>query len=460
MPPSQTPEPKAERDAAAKPVLTAVPPAAPAAVAPVRVAAAPDKRPEKPPTAPFSALRPVAPALPAAPKIVPPAKEPAPGAAAPVRDWAPASPSRLKRRHKGLIASFAGLVVAPLVVSTWYLYAVAQDQYASTLGFSVQRESVDSAFSLITGLASFSGSSSPDTDIIYRYIYSQSLVAEIDREIDLRQVWNKPQRDIVFRLGEDQPIEDLLDYWQRMVRVHYDNATRLIEVRVRAFDPEDAKKIAQLIFDKSTVMINQLNEAALQDAVRFSAEELETTRVQLIAARQAMTAFRNKYQLVDPAADAAAQMTLVSALEQSAAQTRIDLQLLLESTSETDPRVAPLKRRIEVIEGQIRAERAKLGGGPTAGDGTVMADIVSEYEKLRVDQEFAEATYQSARGAHEVAISEARRQTRFLAAHILPTSAESSRDPNRPIILITLGFLATMLWSIGALLYYSLRDRR
>jgi capsular polysaccharide transport system permease protein len=395
------------------------------------------------------------------PPTVRPAPQVVPASPSPTsRKWSPAMPSRIRKRHVGLIATFLGLVILPALVAAWYLYARAQDLYASTLGFSVQRENLDSAFSLISGLASISGSSSPDTDIIYRYIYSQTLVAEVDRDLDLRAIWSKAEKDFVFAIDKEGSIEELVDYWSRMVKVHYDNATRLIEVRVLAFTAEDAQLIAETIFRRSTQMINRLNDEALADAVSFTAAELEKSRQGLISARQAMTTFRQVNQLVDPAADVAAQMALVSSLEQSLAEAKIDLDLLRESTSVSDPRLPQLERRIEVIKAQIAAERAKFGVGIAGGEGAVMAELVSEYERLKVDQEFAEATYQAARAAHETALSEAQRQSRFLAAHILPTRAESARDPNRPLMLGVLVSFLLLFWATGALIFYSLRDRR
>ena len=73
--------------------------------------------------------------------------------------------------------------------------------------------------------------------------------------------------DPVFAFHKGGSIEDLLDYWQSMVKVYYDSSTHLIEIRVLAFAPEDAQRIAQAIFDKSTVMINRLNERSLDHAV-------------------------------------------------------------------------------------------------------------------------------------------------------------------------------------------------
>jgi len=430
--------------------------AAPAAALPVK------------PVAAVPAVKPVAAAVPdkvnvdasKATPVTAPITFAKPGADPGPRIWTPAIPSRLRKRHVALMASFLALVILPGLIASWYLYARAEDQYSSTLGFSVQRESMDSAFSLVSGLASISSSSSPDTDIIYRYIYSQSLVAEVDDQIDLRRIWSKADGDFIFAYSEGGSIEDLVDYWGRMVKVHYDNATRLIEVRVLAFTSEDAQQIATLIFQKSAAMINRLNDEALADAVNFTAGELDKARIGLIASRQAMTTFRNINQLVDPAADAAARMALVGSLEQSVAETRIELDLLLEALNANDARIPPLRRRIEVIKAQIQTERAKLGVGSAGGEGSVMADVVADYERLKVDQEFAEAAYQAARASHETALSEAQRQSRFLAAHILPTKAETARDPKRFLMLSVLVSFLFLFWATGALIYYSLRDRR
>ena len=42
----------------------------------------------------------------------------------------------------------------------------------------------------------------------------------------------------------------------------------------------------------------------------------------------------------------------------------------------------------------------------------------------------------------------------------MPTLAESSRFPKRITQLAVIGVFLAMLWSIGVLIYYSMRDRR
>lgn len=376
----------------------------------------------------------------------------------------PASSSRLRRRHVGLIASFLLMVLLPLLVSTWYMFFRAVDQYASTLGFSVHQEdgggSALELLSGISGLSSVSGSSSPDTDVIYTYIYSQELVAEIDAELDLRSIWSTPANDFFFRFDETGTIEDLVDYWADMVKVHYDSTTRLIEVRVLAFDPRDAQRISEAIFTRSTEMINRMNDMAVEDAVSHARSELEKTHQAVIEARQEMTVYRNRYQIVDPEADLTAQMTVVGSLQEQLAAAEIELQLLKETSVASDQRLIPIQRRIRVIEERIKVEKAKLGLGLDTGGGEAAAAVIAEYERLAADREFTETSYLAARATYDAALAEVSRRTRYLAAHVKPTLAESSRYPERGLLLGVLGVLLVMIWSILVLIFYSARDRR
>lgn len=372
----------------------------------------------------------------------------------------PASPTRVKRRHYGILFSFILGVLGPVIATACYLWLVAEDQYASTLGFSVHREDSRSPLDLIGGLSSISGMSSSDTDIIYKYLYSMQLVTEIDEEIDLRSMWSKPEFDPYFAFDPEGTTEDLVDYWGHMVKVYYDGSSHLIEVRAQAFEPEDAKKINETIFAKATSMINRLNDIASQDSVRYARNDLDQARAQLIEARQAMTAFRNKYQIVDPASDATIQAGLLATLQQELANTLIELDLLKDTSARNDPRRGTLQARAKVIEERIAAERQKIGFGGAVGDGVVYADVVSEYEKLRSDLEFAESAHAAARATYEAERSTAARQSRYLAAHITPTLAESSRFPARWTLLSVVGLFVVLAWSIAVLVYYSVRDRR
>ncbi len=389
-----------------------------------------------------------------------PARRPAAPAPPVVTIRPAAGAARARRRHWGILLSFVLVVLLPMMLAGGYLYTRAVDQYASTVGFSVRKEDFNSPVDMLGGIAKLSGSSSSDTDILYKFIQSQELVADIDSRIDLRRLYSKPQNDPVFAFDPAGSIEDLVDYWQRMVKVNYDVGTGLIELRVTAFSPEDAQQIATAIFDKSSVMINELSAIAREDATRYAREELARTKDELKKAREELTQFRSRTQIVDPTADIQGQMGLLTTLQQQLAEALIEADLLRETTREGDPRLAQLKRRISVIRGQIDEERRKFGVGSEETGGEDYATLIAEFERLSADREFAEQAYVAARVSLEAALADARRKSRYLAAYIRPTLAETPQYPKRGMLLGLTGLFLLSFWVIGLLIYYSVRDRR
>ena len=131
-------------------------------------------------------------APPPKPAPAPPPKPPAKPKESPVVIRPFAGKATRKARHWGLISAFAIMVLLP-VLATWaYLSVRAVDQYASTVAFTVRSEDVSSATDLLGGLGkSFGGGGGSDSDILYEFIRSQALVAQIDTELDLRSYYSR-----------------------------------------------------------------------------------------------------------------------------------------------------------------------------------------------------------------------------------------------------------------------------
>ncbi|WP_305037486.1 sugar transporter [Epibacterium sp. Ofav1-8] len=447
------PKPKPDQKPATKPATADKPKPKPAAKA---ANAAKPKPDQKPATKPASADK---------PKPKPAAKAANPDKPKPPADpiYAPARAAQTKPRHWLLLLSFLIFVCAPLLLTAGYLWTRAVDQYTSELGFTVRREEAPSAVDILGGLTKLSSNSSSDSDILYEYIQSQELVEKIDATINLRTRFSRHAAiDPIFSLSTNSSIEDLVEYWQKMVLISYAPGTGLIEVKVKAFTPEEAHEIAQLIFAESSRMINELSAIAREDAMRYAREELDTAVEQLKTARQALTAFRSRTQIVDPSADIQLQMGLLNTLQQQLGSELVDYDLLLTSVREDDPRLQQSQQRINAIRERIRQEREKFGGGGAAsrGDGEDYATLVSEFERLSVDREFAEQKYTGALQNYDAAQAEAQRQSRYLAAYLNPTLAQSPQYPRRALLLGLTALFLLVAWATLVLILYSLRDRR
>ncbi len=367
--------------------------------------------------------------------------------------------ARFKFRHFMVLLSFLLMVVAPSGGIYWYLNERAADQYVSMIGFSVRKEETSSAVDALGAIGQISNGSSSDTDILYEFIQSQEQVDLVDKRLDLRRIYTKPENDPLFALKDGSSTEDLVEYWNRMVKIFYNGSNGLIQIRVHAFEAEDARDIAQAIFEESELMINKLSAIARADATRYARDELELAKERLKAARAAVTTFRNETQIVDPKTDLQGQMGLINTLQAQLAEALIEQDLLLQTTIENDPRNAQAARKVDVIRNRIVSERKKFGAGGS-DSASAYSTLIARYEGLAVEQEFAEQFYVSALQAFDSARTEAQRISRYLAAYVTPTLAETPQYPKRLTIFGLVTFFAFLIWSIVVMVGYSVRSRR
>jgi capsular polysaccharide transport system permease protein len=361
-------------------------------------------------------------------------------------------------RHRVLRLSFLVCVALPVLLWSAYLFGVAEDQYHSELAFSIRSEEIASAAAGILGaITQVSGGVANDAEIVNEYISSRAIVEEVDAEVDLAGIYRKPAFDPVFSLGGDSRIEDLTDFWNRVVHVSYENRSGIINIRTVAFTPEDARRINEAILSSSNALVNRLSEQARQDAIRYAAIDLDEAEANLRQQRQQLADFRAQYHIVDPEADVAGQLGVLTALQSELAQALVERDMLLTYVSEDDQRVVQATRRIDAITARIAEERTNLGIG---GEGVNIADVVGEYEGLRTDLEFAAAAYTQALTNLALARAEGRRQARYLAVHIPPTLAQESLYPQRWLLIGLAGAFLAMAWGIAMIVYYNIRDSR
>nr|WP_254682800.1 sugar transporter [Ruegeria sp. PR1b] len=374
-----------------------------------------------------------------------------------------ARPATLKRRHWGILVSFVICVLLPLVLVVYYLWAIAEDQYVSTSGFVVRSQDATAASEALGGLAQLVGDgTASDSDVLYAFIQSQEIVEVVEREVGLRAHFSAHwPGDWAFALWPDATLEDLTDYWQRILGISYESGSGLMEVEASAYDPETAQAITRAIIAASQDRINALNEQARDDAMRYARADLDDAVAQLKAAREALTQFRTRTRILDPQADIQGRMGVMHNLQQQLAEALVEYDLLRGSLNSDDPRLKTAEKTIDVIRERIDIERQTFASDntETGGLGENYPSLISEYERLTVDQQYAEQVYRASLATLEVARDEATRQSRYLATYIKPTLPESSQYPDRPVMAGIAGLLLLLVWSIFVLVYYSIRDR-
>jgi capsular polysaccharide transport system permease protein len=371
----------------------------------------------------------------------------------------PEQRERWKLRHKMLVLSFVLTVILPTGLGIAYLYTRAADQYYSSAAFSVRSEEFSSPIAALSVLTQIGTSSASDSAVLYDFIRAQPMVEKLDTELDFRTVFNRETEDVVFSLGPDPTIEDMVEYWEWIVDVSVDPTSGVVEVKAMAFRPEDSHRILQGILTASSSLVDDLSRIAREDTMKYALADLELAGGNLREMRRRIGEFRVANQMIDPSADANNQMGVISALQSELAKTLVDRAALISYTSQAagNQRLAEIDRRIAAIKNQIEEERAAVSG---AADGRIgLSKVIGEYEELLVDLEFSEDAYTAARAAEDQARAEARRKNRYLAVHIPPTMAQESLFPRRWLLSGLLFACCFAAWGVLALIYYNVRDR-
>jgi capsular polysaccharide transport system permease protein len=375
------------------------------------------------------------------------------------------APAANARWHVSLRAlSFIIVVLLPVAVAALYYLAVAADQYVAEFRMSLR--TVDAPH--IEPLALFGDvahtNATGESQIVTQFIASRAIVDELDPKLDLRRMFSTSAADWWARLWLPATAEQLVYYWQNQVDPFYDTSTGTIVVRVRAFAPGDALRLAQAIVASSERLINDLSTRARHDALDYAEADVAAAETRLKAALAAIREFRDKEGMIDPGQAASADTTLITKLRDDLLKANSELSTLSAYMRDDAPAVRVLKARIKSLETQqhllaheMTASTAASSPAP-APTPPALSHELGSYEALDAERKFAEAAYEHALEALDRARDNADRQHIYIESFVPPSLPESSLYPHRWRSFGTVALIAFAIWAIGGLAVQSIRD--
>ncbi len=379
----------------------------------------------------------------------------------PVRSANPRIPPPVRRagwrlRHSFVWLSFLLGFALPAALVAGYMFAVAKDQFVSEVSFVVRDDETPN-LGLLAGLGLSSvGNTTTDAKMLYEYLRSPGFVAEIDAEIDLRAIYTKAGADPVFALKGDATREDLVAYWRRMATISVDSATGMIGVQIRAFDPDDAHRVAVALHAAAARLVNTVSDESRGTSLRYAERDLAQTEQRLSAARIAIARFRDEHKLMDPQAALNINSSVIASLSQELTEAIIQLETLREQGT-ADIRLAQAQKRVDVLRRRLQEEQQSYVGAD--GRGVSFSAVLDGYTKRLLDLELAEKSYALALTGVEAARSKAEQDNRYLATFVQPSRPETATQPRRAIITALASVFIFIAWLSTVLIGISNRDR-
>ncbi|MBS7813375.1 hypothetical protein [Roseococcus pinisoli] len=315
----------------------------------------------------------------------------------------------------------------PTFLTAIYLFGFAADRYETETQLVI-RTAGQTAFPRASGGISLGvGGRSHDVSSVARnFILSRDALATLEARLPIQAMLTPPALDPLYAYPPPflpEGPEALFGRYLRFVDADVDASSGILTLRVRAFAAQDAEQIAQALADGTEALVNRLNLRPSTSAVEAARGEVERTRADTGTAQQALTHWRAENRMVDPVRLAQSYADTVARLSLELAQVSAQLGELRE-TAPRSPQAAPLTARMTALRAQIRDERETMAGA-TAG----LADHLGEYERLVLNREFAERSFQSALTVAEVARREAEQQKLFLEQIVRPQRPDVPRYP-------------------------------
>lgn len=356
------------------------------------------------------------------------------------------------------VGSFIGLFVLPVFLAAVYLFFVATDQYVAEARFSVS-SGEQNGLEAFAGLSSVLGvNQSSDGQIIAQYVKSRSIVEELQKTFNLRQMFSPGTGDFLMEAPRDISMERFIDYWTGQVKLSVDRNSGLVTLQVRTFSPQDSLALAKEIVRISETMVNRLTRRNDENSLQESARELDLSKKRLEEAVTAMREARIAAGVLDVELTANSYSELLTQLHIELSNIETQIETIRNNDVET-PQLTSLKARADALRGQIATYENRMAGRPAGDeDGSTLAAQASVLTDKQMGLTIAQNEYKLAVAAYESARLTIERQRSYLMVYVQPTLPEQSRYPQRGLMWTAVIFLSFLAWALVAGIALLVRD--
>lgn len=359
---------------------------------------------------------------------------------------------------KRLPIGFLLVVALPTFLAAIYYLLIASPQYISEARFIVRAPTQSQVSALGVALQGV-GFTTQATDAfaVHDFVTSRDGLSELNKHYDLATIWGRRGVDPFSRypnLFEKRSFEGLHKSFSRFVTVGYASQTGISTLRVEAFTARDAQNIANALLDQGEGLVNRLNERATRDAVSDAIARRTAAESNLAQAQQALSAYRNQQQFIDPTRAAAESSQLIIGILAKLADLNAE-RTQVAAQAPQSPQLPAIEGRIRAYEQQVAIERAKI-----AGSATSLAPRVGVYETLALRNEIADRELTAATAAVTSAEIESRRQKLYLERIAAPNLPDEPTEPKRLLAILAAFMTSLLVYGVGWLIWAGVREHR
>lgn len=368
-----------------------------------------------------------------------------------------------KKKQKNILKKISPLfwitVAVPTICSITYFGLIASEQFISQSSFVVRSPKNQTSLSGLGAILQNSGFSRSQDDIytVQEYMQSRSSLDALMKKMPVRQFY-ETKGDIFSRFnafGLTGENEAFYQYYREKIGIHFDSVSGISNLNVTSFDAEESQKINEALLKQGEALINQLNERARKDTIRYAEEVVTSAEKQVKEASSQLAQFRIKNGIFDLKAQSDVQLGLVSKLQDEliVIQTQLDQ---VKAITPENPQISGLTAREKSLRQEIARQLRAISGG---GDHSLSSQA-SEYQRIYLENELAEKQLAAAITSLENAKAEADRQQLYLEVISRPSKPDLAQKPTRLYNIIATFIIGLIIYGITSLLSASIREHK
>jgi capsular polysaccharide transport system permease protein len=353
---------------------------------------------------------------------------------------------------------FVATVFIPTLIATIYYSTIASDIFISEARFVVRSPQRQQNTNVLGSILSGSGFSRAldDSFSIHEFILSRDALSELNEKLELKKKFSDSKIDFLNRFPgpiSDDSFEAFFKYYLKQITVTHDGISNITALKVHAFSADQAYDINQQLLILSERLVNQINDRARLDSVKYAQAEVAEAERRAKEATLALVSYRNQRSVFDPDRQSALQLQQISKLQDELISAKMQFNQV-RSLSPDNPQIGVLQKRVYNLQSEIDTETAKITG---IGNNT-LSNKSADFEKMNLERAFADRQLASAMATLENAKNESRRKALYLETVVQPSKPDAATEPKRiKSILTTLAF-GMLCWAIFSLLISGVKE--
>ena len=200
-----------------------------------------------------------------------------------------------------------------------------------------------------------------------------------------------------------------------------------IDLEVNAFTAEDAQHIAANVLEITEGFINDMMTRIRNEDLAFAGKQLQDAENRVVAAMDDINRFRKINNNLDPEKTGSGLFALIQELEAEKIKLTAELTATRKALRENAFEITKIKNRINALTEEIEKQRQKLVGS----EAEPLSDVMQEYGRLLMQQDFAVKRYEIALTSYESALVTAHRKSKYIVRIIEPKAPELATRPRR-----------------------------